>query len=706
MAGTVLEELVSKIRFIADGRGLKQTRDELGRLKGKVKDTSNVLGAMRRSMVEAFAARTALNGLAGLARYIVHTNVEFQRLGASLKTVTGSSEAAGVAFAAIKKFARETPFSVQEVTTAFVRLKALGLDAGEDSLRSYGNTASALGKNVLDFVEAVADASTFEFERLKEFGIKASQQGDKVSFTFQGQTTTIAKSADAVQRYLKGIGLNQFAGAMDEQMKTLGGAFSNLNDAVEQFAVGIGEGGLAEALRVIALDLTGMVGSSGTLAQVLGQKLGKALTETWARLKKLGPQFSSLLDHLPDLVDLFTGIAKIMLSLVEGFAKFSNAVGGVDVAIKILLPGLAAMRVATIAAAGPWGALAAAMLAAIPIAMEAGDRIGSAVAGALHDLDRLDRLNGGRSGKRGQKLYGLKRREMTPQEIVDDPLAAQFGMKVSPAGWEVLESNVRGLDQYDLEQLAAGKAEGETVSEDVKALAASEIERRKGEEKVRQRAIDELGDVNAENIGVMDEANKRAARLTFDALMKKKRRGKLTPSEKKMLSTLSKNLNLSTDKGHKGKKKKEPKDSAGLAEIKDRVDELVKAEELRAFHRSGGTTEDREHAAKTAGEYRRSQLMAEVDRGNLSVLGGQFSRERMMMRDAGLLDEAMRAAPPVLTVNIQRYDVKVDAPVTVQVASANASAADIAAAARTAMRDVFRGEVRTAIETVRPVQKV
>ena len=50
-----------------------------------------------------------------------------------------------------------------------------------------------------------------------------------------------------------------------------------------------------------------------------------------------------------------------------------------------------------------------------------------------------------------------------------------------------------------------------------------------------------------------------------------------------------------------------------------------KAEELRAFHRSGGTTEDREHAAKTAGEYRRSQLMAEVDRGNLSVLGGQFS---------------------------------------------------------------------------------
>ena len=48
---------------------------------------------------------------------------------------------------------------------------------------AYGDTASAMGKSLDDMVEAVADAATGEFERLKEFGIRASKNGDRVSFT-------------------------------------------------------------------------------------------------------------------------------------------------------------------------------------------------------------------------------------------------------------------------------------------------------------------------------------------------------------------------------------------------------------------------------------------------------------------------------------------------------------------------------------------
>jgi hypothetical protein len=38
-----------------------------------------------------------------------------------------------------------------------------------------------MGKDMMQMIEAVADASTGEFERLKEFGIKASKQGDQVA---------------------------------------------------------------------------------------------------------------------------------------------------------------------------------------------------------------------------------------------------------------------------------------------------------------------------------------------------------------------------------------------------------------------------------------------------------------------------------------------------------------------------------------------
>lgn len=681
---TVLDELVSKIRLTYEGgAAMRRSKTDIKGIADEAKKTSSVLSGMRRAMVEAWGARTALNGLRDVARFVVDTNVAFQRLQASLKTVTGSASAADAAFGAIKKFARETPFSVQEVTTAFVRLKSLGLDSSEEAMRSFGNTASALGKNILDFIEAVADASTGEFERLKEFGIKASTQGDNVAFTFQGQTTVVRKNASAITEYLKAIGNTKFAGAMDEQMKTLGGAFANLQDAVEQFAVDIGEGGLNDALREIALDLSDMTGGGKSLAQVIGGALGKAMRDLWASTKRLLPTFGELLKHIPDAIELMGGLAKIAITLLDLFARFAKSVGGVDTAIKMLLPALAAMKVATIAAAGPWGALAAAMLAAIPIAMEAGEAIGNALANAVHDLDKLDRLNGGRTKKRGTEVFKLNEGD---------------------AGFEIARSKIAEMSDEEVTELAYGPADG-SLSPDV--ISAVFDEKAKRDAASRQRAgevgetkymLDTTMKAHAESLDV-------SKRAIFANLMRKKRRGKMTPSEKKMLTALSKDLNLSTDKGHKAKKEKEHH-SAGYEEVKDRVDELVKAEELRAFHRAGGTTAERERAAKTAGEFRRSQLMAEVDRGNLGVLGGNFTRERMMMRDAGLIDEAMNTAPPVLTVNITRYDVKVDAPISVDVANASASGSDIAAQVRTAVREVFRGEVRTAIETVRPLQRV
>ena len=209
---------------------------------------------MRRMKRELFSVQGALQALAGglVARGVVSTIVEFEKLEASLRTVTGSATAAKGAFAEINKFAQTTPFQVQEVTSAFIKLKALGLDPSMDALRSYGNTASAMGKSLNQFIEAVADAATGEFERLKEFGIKARSQGDKVSFTFQGVTTTIGKNAQEIEQYLRRIGEVQFEGAMEEQMNTLGGAFSNLKDSFSRLAAALGKAGLSDALKTIS----------------------------------------------------------------------------------------------------------------------------------------------------------------------------------------------------------------------------------------------------------------------------------------------------------------------------------------------------------------------------------------------------------------------------------------------------------------------
>jgi len=112
----------------------------------------------------------------------------------------GNAKAAGQAFKDINKFAAQTPYELEEVMTGFIKLKNMGLDPGQEALTAYGNTASAMGKSLNDMVEAVADAATGEFERLKEFGIKASSQGDKVTFMFQGVKTTVGKNSKEIEQ--------------------------------------------------------------------------------------------------------------------------------------------------------------------------------------------------------------------------------------------------------------------------------------------------------------------------------------------------------------------------------------------------------------------------------------------------------------------------------------------------------------------------
>ena len=196
-------------------------------------------------------------GISQITRYIVDTTADFETLSASLRTVTGSADAATVAFSFIKDFALTTPYSIKEVTDAFIKLKSFGLDPSEDALRSYGNTASAVGKKLDQFVSAVAVAITGQFDRLEEFGIDATRQGNKIAFTFQNVTKTVGNSATEIEGYLRDIGKNQFADGLSEQMDTLDGKISTLKNSVALLADAFNKSsGLNEGLKFLTAQLT------------------------------------------------------------------------------------------------------------------------------------------------------------------------------------------------------------------------------------------------------------------------------------------------------------------------------------------------------------------------------------------------------------------------------------------------------------------
>lgn len=195
-------------------------------------------------------------GVARIAQEAVETAAKFQQLRVQLKTVEGDAEAAEAAFERILSFATKTPFEVENITEAWIRLRAVGLRPSVELLGDLGEIAAANGRDILSVAEAVVGAVTGETERLKQFGIVARQEGERITFNFKGVKTEIDREAGAIVEFLRNIGRTEFAGGMVEQSRTLTGAVSNLQDVIAQLADRVGREGLTQHLTEATKALT------------------------------------------------------------------------------------------------------------------------------------------------------------------------------------------------------------------------------------------------------------------------------------------------------------------------------------------------------------------------------------------------------------------------------------------------------------------
>ena len=290
--------------------GIQKELGQTERAMREVETSAKGMSGTFSSLRGALAGAAIGVGIAQIATNVVKTSAEFERLRSVLATLEGES-ASQARFAELKKFAAETPFDLQQVVTAFSKLKARGLDPGQEALRAYGNVAAGMGKSLDQFIEAVADSAVGQNERLLEFGIVARQEGDRVAFTFNGVTTTVARNSTEIQKYLQSIGQTDFAGAMGRQMSTLGGAFSNLGDAVATLADEIGQGGLSQAIGEVAREMSSASTEGNNWASQLGSVLGSAVTQTWEVIKTFGQV----------VYDVFTTVADVFRDLTGSTAS-------------------------------------------------------------------------------------------------------------------------------------------------------------------------------------------------------------------------------------------------------------------------------------------------------------------------------------------------------------------------------------------------
>jgi hypothetical protein len=274
----------------------------------------------------SLGAAFSVGAVLSFGKAIIDTTAQFQKMEAVLTNTLGSSSAAQVAMNQIVEFASKTPFQVDELTNAFVKLANRGFTPTVKEMTALGDLASSTGKSFDQLAEATLDAMTGEFERLKEFGVRAKAEGDNVAFTFKGVTTEVEKTDVAIQEYLISLGQAEgVTGSMAAISETVGGKISNLGDNFTQLQLAIGNSssGLVSGVLDLANSLTSKLVTSLSAVNTVAQYTGENGFMTFGKqlLSILNPIYANKLEGQAILIK---GIQKASVEAAAGVEQFNE----------------------------------------------------------------------------------------------------------------------------------------------------------------------------------------------------------------------------------------------------------------------------------------------------------------------------------------------------------------------------------------------
>ncbi|GGG47022.1 hypothetical protein [Epilithonimonas arachidiradicis] len=322
-------EFIVKMKDYASSQ-LKNVANSVGvasrKAKDFIKDLVNVdkqsqkvasgLGSLKQAFLGVFAVAT----LQSFVGKVVEARAEFEKFDAVLTNTFQSEKIGSGALALLTEFAAKTPYQLNELTGGFIKLVNRGVYPTYQEMTKLGDLASSQGKSFDQMVEALLDAQTGEFERMKEFGIKASKDGDKVKLTFKGVTKEVANNEQAIKDAIIAYGgMKGVAGSMEVVSKTLGGQISNLEDQWWGFLVAVGSygGGI----------FGDVLGGAADLLQILQDNL--PLIAHW---------FDLLWQNIYPVVTAFKEFLKIAAEGVFGLSSSSDALGMFgDIMVSVLL---------------------------------------------------------------------------------------------------------------------------------------------------------------------------------------------------------------------------------------------------------------------------------------------------------------------------------------------------------------------------------
>jgi ribosomal protein S13 len=300
-----------------------------------IDNTKKAFNSLSNNTNKVKNALTSLKGIlvsigTGVAlKSIIDVTSRFEDLRDSLSAVTGSAKAGASAFSFIQDFALRSQFSVEDLTTSFITLRASGIEPTEKLFRVFTDTAAVTTDQLgtlqaltrvfsrgvqgglgLEELNQIADRGVPVFRLLKEeLGIGRLEIGKF------GQTTEGArKILDALEKTLG----TTFKGATAQKLDNLSTSSSNLGIAFRNFQDVIGQAGFGGAVTALFDSLSKLLVVLNPLGEVIGfigGIIGKTLS---LAVEVLVANFKFWISASKEVKDIILALIKIALQPFVG----------------------------------------------------------------------------------------------------------------------------------------------------------------------------------------------------------------------------------------------------------------------------------------------------------------------------------------------------------------------------------------------------
>ena len=277
----------------------------------------------------------------------------YDDMSAKLSVLTGDLESAKAKFWELNALEDKTAIATDKLASAYLTLGNNGLRNTTQQMEKYAAIAQGTNKDITGLVQNISNFVNGRLQSLKEYGITAERNGEKLIMSFRGEKKEIEATSKALEEYLEQLADTSFSGVLEARTGTLSASFERLNNAWGTFTTRIMDGsdGAGQTLKVFVDTGTDLLND---LADAFNSPEYKLFFENLAKdfktsLETAKGWCSDLSDAMHDFWDAsglaavtgcdsmmsslqhFFNYARIgLLSLVKYFAMGWKAISGIS----------------------------------------------------------------------------------------------------------------------------------------------------------------------------------------------------------------------------------------------------------------------------------------------------------------------------------------------------------------------------------------